>query len=130
MVIDGRLLPGFGPDDLVAELRAVVGGDVELEVVRHDPGPSEPDMQLFGMLSEVLRSLDPGCLPVPLLMAGVTDGRFFSRLGIQTYGFTPMKLPRDFDFWRTVHAADERVPAAAVDFGSEAVYRALERYGR
>jgi acetylornithine deacetylase/succinyl-diaminopimelate desuccinylase-like protein len=130
LVLDGRLLPGFGPDDLLSELRAVLGEDVALEVVRHDPGPAEPDMTLFKTLGDVLRHLDPGCVPVPLLMAGVTDGRFFSRLGIQTYGFMPMRLPAGFDFWQYIHAADERIPAAAVDFGSEGVYRALEKYGR
>jgi acetylornithine deacetylase/succinyl-diaminopimelate desuccinylase-like protein len=78
----------------------------------------------------VLRELEFRCVPVPLLMAGVTDGRFFSRLGIQTYGFLPMKLPPDFDFWQYIHAANERIPAEAVDFGSEAVYRVLERYGK
>ena len=48
---------------------------------------------------------------MPLLLTAVTDGRFFSRLGIQTYGFTPMKLPADFSFQQVVHAADERIPA-------------------
>jgi acetylornithine deacetylase/succinyl-diaminopimelate desuccinylase-like protein len=130
VTLDGRLLPGFGPDDLIAELREVVGDDVGLEVIRHDVGGGEPDMSQFDMLSGVLRHLDPGSVPVPLLLAGVTDGRFFSRIGIQTYGFTPMKLPAGFDFWQTIHAADERVPVAAVDFGSAAIYQALERYGR
>ena len=66
---------------------------------------------------------------MPLLMAGVTDARLFARLGIQTYGFTPMNLPAGFDFWSTVHGADERVPASAIEFGTEAIYRALYRYG-
>jgi acetylornithine deacetylase/succinyl-diaminopimelate desuccinylase-like protein len=129
VLMDGRLLPGFGPDDLIAEIGAVVGDAVELELVRYDPGPGEPDMGLFGTLSTILDDLDPGSHAVPLLMAGVTDGRFFSRLGIQTYGYLPMNLPQGFDFWQYIHASDERIPAAAVDFGSEAVYRALERYG-
>jgi acetylornithine deacetylase/succinyl-diaminopimelate desuccinylase-like protein len=129
VLLDGRLLPGFGPDDLIAEVGRVAGDGVELELVRYDPGPREPDMGLFGMLAAVLRQLDPGSTPVPLLMVGVTDGRFFSRLGIQTYGYLPMSLPPGFDFWQYIHAADERIPAAAVDFGSEAVYRVLERYG-
>jgi acetylornithine deacetylase/succinyl-diaminopimelate desuccinylase-like protein len=128
VTLDGRLLPGFGPDDLLAELGRFLGDEVELEVVRYDPGPAEPDMGMFGTLAAVLRDLDPGSSPVPLLMSGVTDGRFFSRLGIQTYGFLPMQLPPGFDFWHYIHAADERIPAAAIDFGSEAVYRALERY--
>ena len=35
--LDGRSLPGFGPDDLIREVRALVGPDLELELVRHDP---------------------------------------------------------------------------------------------
>ena len=56
-------------------------------------------------------------------MPGVSDGRFFARLGIQTYGFLPMKLPPGFDFWSGVHGADERIPADAVEFGADAVHR-------
>jgi acetylornithine deacetylase/succinyl-diaminopimelate desuccinylase-like protein len=58
---------------------------------------------------------------------GVTDGRFFSRLGIQTYGFLPMRLPSDFAFLGLIHAADERIPAEAIDFGTDAIYRVLQR---
>jgi acetylornithine deacetylase/succinyl-diaminopimelate desuccinylase-like protein len=126
--LDGRLLPGLGPDDMLRELRGVVGGDVGLEVVRYEAAPAEPDMALFSMLGDVLRELDPGGAPMPLLMAGVTDGRIFAQLGIQTYGFLPLKLPPGFDFWKTVHAANERVPAEAVEFGAEALHRALEAY--
>ena len=65
---------------------------------------------------------------MPLLQAGVTDGRFFASIGIQTYGFLPLKLPDGFEFLNVVHAADERVPADAIRFGAEAVGRVLERY--
>jgi acetylornithine deacetylase/succinyl-diaminopimelate desuccinylase-like protein len=126
--LDGRTLPGFGPDDLIRELRAAVGDDVELELVRHDPGPPEPDLGLFDRLAGILRELDPEGIPIPLLQIGVTDARFFARLGIQTYGFLPMKLPPDFRFLNYVHAADERIPADAVEFGADAVFRALERF--
>jgi acetylornithine deacetylase/succinyl-diaminopimelate desuccinylase-like protein len=125
--LDGRALPGFGPDDLIGELQEVVGDDVELELVRHDPGPPEPDLELFETLAGVLRELEPEATPVPLLQIGVTDARFFSRLGIQTYGFLPMQLPEGFDFLPLIHAADERVPADAIEFGVEAISRALER---
>jgi acetylornithine deacetylase/succinyl-diaminopimelate desuccinylase-like protein len=125
--LDGRVLPGFGPDDLIGELRDIVGSDVELELVRHEPGPPEPDLALFEPLAGVLRELDPGASPVPMLQIGVTDARFFSRLGIQTYGFVPMQLPAGFDFLPLIHAADERVPAAAIEFGTEAISRALAR---
>jgi acetylornithine deacetylase/succinyl-diaminopimelate desuccinylase-like protein len=127
--LDGRLLPGYGPDDLVAELRHLLGSEVELEVYDYEPGPPAPDMGLFDLLAGILRQADPGGHPVPLLMPGVTDARHLARLGIQTYGFTPLKMPPGLDFWRLAHAGDERVPVAALDFGVEAFCRLLERYG-
>jgi acetylornithine deacetylase/succinyl-diaminopimelate desuccinylase-like protein len=59
----------------------------------------------------------------------VSDARFFARLGIQTYGFLPMKLPPGFDFWSGVHGADERIPADGIGFGANAVREALARFG-
>ncbi len=125
--LDGRTLPGFGPDDLIRELHHVVP-ELELELVRHDPGAAEPDLSVLPLLGEILRELDPEAVPVPMLQIGVTDGRFFQRIGIQTYGFLPLRLPRGFEFLKLVHAADERVPADAVRFGATAVGHALERY--
>ena len=127
--LDGRLLPGFKPDDLIAELHQVIGKDVELEVLRFDSGPAEPDMGLFDILADILREFDPDGKPVPLLLSGSSDARFFSRLGIQTYGFLPMPLPEDFNFSQTIHAADERIPIEAVEFGANAIYEALKRFG-
>ena len=125
--LDGRALPGFGPDELIAEVQAIVGDDVELELVRHDPGPPEPDLGLFETLADVIRELDPEGIPVPLLQIGVTDGRFLARAGVQTYGFLPLRLPDEFAFTQFIHAADERVPVAALEFGAEAVWRAIQR---
>jgi acetylornithine deacetylase/succinyl-diaminopimelate desuccinylase-like protein len=126
--LDGRLLPGYSPEDIIAELRQLISNEVALEVVRHDSGPAEPDMGLFDTLAGILREADPGAVPFPMLMPGVTDGRFFSRLGIQTYGFTPMNLPPDLNLLQKAHAADERIPVEALDFGANAIYKALQRY--
>jgi acetylornithine deacetylase/succinyl-diaminopimelate desuccinylase-like protein len=126
--LDGRTLPGFGPEELIAEVRAVAGRDLELELVRHDPTPADPDLSALPLLSEVLRELDPDGVPIPMLQIAVTDGRYFARLGIQTYGFLPLRLPDGFEFTKLIHAADERVPADAVRFGAEAVGRVVERY--
>ena len=128
--LDGRLLPGYSPDDMMAELRQIIGDDIELELVRYEPGPAEPDMGLFGTLADILRRADPDGIPVPLMFGATPDARLFSRLGIQTYGFTPMNLPQEFNFFETVHGADERIPVKSLDFGADAVYRVLELYGR
>jgi len=124
--LDGRLLPGFKPEDMVAELGALLGPDVELRVIQHDPGPAKADMGLFETLGQILRAADPAGIPIPLVLAGVTDARFFSQIGIQTYGFLPMQLPTDFKFVNTIHAADERIPVESLEFGTRAILRAME----
>jgi len=126
--LDGRLLPGFSSDDLLSELRQVIGEEVELEVLRHDPNPAEQDMGLFNTLAGVLQKADPEGIPMPLLLPASTDACVFLRLGIQTYGFTPMKLPAGFNFFETIHAADERIPVEAMDFGAKAIYELLKHY--
>jgi acetylornithine deacetylase/succinyl-diaminopimelate desuccinylase-like protein len=126
--LDTRALPGFTPEQVMGEVRDLIGADVELELVRHDPGPPAPDLTLYDMLGGVLRELDPEGIPVPFMQPGVTDARFFAPLGIQTYGFVPLRLSPDFDFLSVVHAADERVPVSALEFGAEAIFRALQRF--
>ena len=126
--LDGRLLSGFTPKDMENEMHALFGTGFDLEVLEYDPGPSAPDMGLFDTLSAVIKGSDPQGIAVPYVMSGVTDARFFTKLGIQTYGFTPLQLPDDFSFIGTIHAADERVPVKAMEFGVQAVYSALQKF--
>jgi acetylornithine deacetylase/succinyl-diaminopimelate desuccinylase-like protein len=51
------------------------------------------------------------------------------QVGIQRYGYLPMRLPEDFNFSGTIHAADERIPVKALDFGAQAIYQALQKFG-
>ncbi len=127
--LDGRLLPGQTPADMTRELRALLGHDFEIEIVRHDTGPTQLNMGLFPVLADILTDQDSSGHPIPFVMMGVTDARFFSKLGIQTYGFTPMQLPADFKFASSVHAANERIPVAAMEFGTNAMLEALKRFG-
>ncbi len=129
VTLDGRILPGYTASDLLRELGNLAGKDVRLSVLLHDPNPAkEPDMGLFATLGSILKELDTSGIPMPLLLGAVTDGRFFSRLGIQTYGYTPMRLPPGWNFVEFIHAADERIPVEAVAFGTDAMYRVLERF--
>lgn len=127
--LDGRMLPGFTPDQFVAEIQDIVGTDLTIEVVHCDPPDLvEPDMGQFEMLAAVLRELDEEAIAIPYLLPAGSDGRHFARLGIQNYGFTPMLLPEGFNFSATIHAADERIPIEALQFGTEAIYMVLKRY--
>jgi acetylornithine deacetylase/succinyl-diaminopimelate desuccinylase-like protein len=117
--LDGRILPGYGPDDIISELREIIANDIKLEVIRFDPGPGEPGMGLFDTIADILHQTDPGGIPVPSLLSASTDAKHFSRLGIQTYGFLPMQLPEDMKFHRLIHGADERIPVEALHFGAK-----------
>lgn len=128
--MDGRILPGYNADDMVREIKAIVGDEVEIEVLRDEVYPAAVNMGLFGLLTDILSEADPGSISVPFLLPALTDGRIFARLGIQTYGFVPMKLPADFNFFETIHAANERIPIDAVGFGTDAIFRLIQRYGR
>jgi acetylornithine deacetylase/succinyl-diaminopimelate desuccinylase-like protein len=126
--LDGRSLPGQTPADLIREVHELVGDEIELELVRHDPGPPDADLSQFELLADVLRDLDPDGIPVPMLQAGVTDARHLSRAGVQSYGYLPLRLPDDFEITPLIHNADERVPADALQFGVDAIARVIDRY--
>jgi len=125
--LDGRLLPGLSPDEMFSELRALLGEQVELEILYYDRGPEKIDMGFFDSLAGILKQADPSGIPIPYVLSGVTDARFFCQLGIQTYGFTPMQLPADFKFSEAAHAADERIPVEALHFGSRAIFEAMQK---
>ena len=129
LTLDGRMLPGLHPDQMADELRDIVGKDVE--ITYHSEGllpPDQPDMSLFPLLAELLVEMDPDAIPIPFLLPAVTDGRWFNQLGIQHYGFLPMRLLADYEFQATVHAADERIPVDALQQGADTILELLLRY--
>lgn len=124
--LDGRLLPGFTPDDMTRELRALLGNDIDLVVERYEPGPQPADMERYAVLADIIRKADPEGIPVPYLVSGVTDARHFAKLGIQSYGFIPMQIPDELI--KTIHAADERIPVATLEWGTQVLLETLKRF--
>lgn len=122
LMLDGRMLPGLQQEEMVQEVRAFIGNDADIQVTYFLPGPSFVNMGLFDTLADILKKFDSEAIPIPFVGIGVSDARFFSKLGIQTYGFTPMILPKDIEFSRMIHGADERVPIDALDFGAHCIY--------
>ncbi len=130
LTLDGRMLPGFDVERMAGELRHVLGGAVEIAYETEGlPAGGEPDMSLFPLLADLIREMDPDGIPIPFLLPAVTDGRWFAQLGIQHCGFLPMRLPEDFVFQQTVHAADERIPVEAIGQGADTMLRLLQRFG-
>jgi acetylornithine deacetylase/succinyl-diaminopimelate desuccinylase-like protein len=126
--LDCRMLPGCDSEDLLGELQHIAGPAIEFRAINFQPRPWILNMGLFDTLADIITEQDPEGVSVPMLMPAGTDGRHFAQLGIQTYGWMPMNLPADFDFLKTIHAANERVPVSALEFGAEALFRLLQRF--
>ncbi len=128
ITLDGRLLPGQTVDEFLAELRTLIGEDLDL-TYRHTPSHTEAPVDgFFRMLAGVIEELESGAAAMPSLISAVTDARHFARLGTPTYGFAPVRLTPEMPFWELFHSADERITVDGLLFGIQALYRVLERY--
>ncbi|MEV6570751.1 M20/M25/M40 family metallo-hydrolase [Streptomyces sp. NPDC051577] len=123
--VDGRTLPG-GEAEFIATLDALTGPDVHWEFHHREVALEAPvDGRTFGILREAVEHFDPQGHVIPFCMAGGTDAKQFSRLGITGYGYSPLKLPPGFDYWSLFHGVDERVPVDALHFGVRVLDRSL-----
>ncbi|MBL7259079.1 M20/M25/M40 family metallo-hydrolase [Paractinoplanes lichenicola] len=123
--IDCRTLPGEA-DRFLAELKELIGPDVEIEHVHQQPAvETEFSGELVDAMGAALRAEDPGARTVPYLMSGGTDAKAFSTLGIRCFGFAPLRLPADLNFASLFHGIDERVPVEGLKFGVRVLDRLL-----
>lgn len=121
--IDGRTLPGQTDEDLIRELRAVLGEGVELEIMKSAPPiVTEPVASpLWDVITRQVESREPGARVVPYLIPGFTDAKYFTQMGARWYGFVPIKIEKGsgIRFADMFHGHDERVPVAGLAWGVE-----------
>lgn len=80
--VDCRSLPGR-TEDLLAEVREIVGPEIEIEYVQRQPAVETTfDGPLVEAMAAALRAADPGARAVPYMLSGGTDAKAFSTLGI------------------------------------------------
>lgn len=128
--LDGRILPQQTAEDLIAEIRTVVGEDLEIEVLHSKP-PSEAsiDTPLWNVLVRTLLRHEPAARPVPSLAPGLTDANNWSRLGTQCYGFMPTRFPNDgVTFTELFHGHNERIPVEGLRWGVNVLYDAVREF--
>lgn len=124
--VDGRLLPDTDDAALLAEIRQLLGSDLEVEVVlRADPVPPSPsDHAVWRALETALGVRAP---VVPTFLPGTTDSRYFRARGIAAYGFSPFGIDAaDLD---GIHGANESIPVDEFLRGIETLRRVLVAYG-
>lgn len=116
--VDGRFLPGHA-ESFPETVQQIVGDRVRVE-----PYMSQPALEyafegdLVDAMTVALHSQDPDAHIAPFLMSGGTDAKAWSKLGITSYGFVPLRLPADLDFTALFHGVDERVPVDSLEFGA------------
>ena len=127
-LIDIRTLPGE-EDDVLAEVRRIIGDDIEIVVMHQDIGLETPfSGPLVDAMVGTLTARDPEATVLPYLLSGGTDNKALSKLGITGYGFAPLQLPADLDFPGMFHGVDERVPLDALVFGRQVLGDLLLNY--
>lgn len=126
--IDVRPLPGREREAIDA-IRALVGEDIELELVHGDIGIEHPfGGGLVDAMAASLGRFDPEAPVLPYMLSGGTDNKSLAELGIAGYGFAPLRLTPDLDFAAMFHGVDERVPLDALDFGTDVLEDLLLTY--
>lgn len=116
--VDGRTLPGQA-ESFVARVQSLVGEQVTVEPYIEDIPLEYPfEGDLVDAMTVALLKQDPEAHVAPFLMSGGTDAKAWHKLGMTSYGFTPLRLPAELDFTALFHGVDERVPIDALRFGT------------
>jgi acetylornithine deacetylase/succinyl-diaminopimelate desuccinylase-like protein len=125
--VDCRFVPGYD-DELLDGIDALLGPGVQREFIHQDIAvETDFDGPLCEAMTAALRQADPSAKVVPYCLSGGTDAKSFSRLGIRCFGFAPLRLPADLDFFGMFHGVDERVPVDALRFGVRVLDDFLDR---
>lgn len=127
--VDGRLLPGHSVAQFLAEVRQVVGDEVELDVMLGHAATTFPsDTPLYSAIRGALARHDPEGVPVPYMIPGFTDSFAYARLGAVCYGFSPVRLGSELNFTRMYHGHDERIPRDGFAWGQRVLYELVRDF--
>jgi acetylornithine deacetylase/succinyl-diaminopimelate desuccinylase-like protein len=131
--IDGRTLPGQTDDDLLRELRDVLGPDVELTVMKSAPPiVTEPIASpVFDIIKRQIEIREPDAAVIPYMIPGFTDAKYFTQMGARWYGFSPVKIEKGsgIRFADMFHGHNERVPVAGLAWGTEVLDAVVRQIG-
>jgi acetylornithine deacetylase/succinyl-diaminopimelate desuccinylase-like protein len=131
--IDCRTLPGTDEQAMLAELRRRIGEElwarIEVECEQVGASVEAPlDSPLYRILEEVVADHDPDGVPIPILAPFATDAKQLARIGVPTYGFSPLKAKNEDGLLALMHADDERVSVEALRFGLPALWDVVVRF--
>jgi acetylornithine deacetylase/succinyl-diaminopimelate desuccinylase-like protein len=129
--IDGRIIPGHTVNSFLKDLKGILGENIDLEIIKAwDPVEVTENSDLYNQICTSLKKYDPKAITIPYLIPGFTDAAWYSKLGIKTYGFAPVKLPPDIVFSDLFHGPNERIPVEGFLFGIDVFYDVIYEFCR
>jgi acetylornithine deacetylase/succinyl-diaminopimelate desuccinylase-like protein len=131
--VDCRILPGTTEPQMRQVLVDRIGPDLvaacDIELfVFGAPVEAPADGELFDLLAATIVEHDPEAIPLPAMVPFATDAKQTQRLGVPTYGFSPLRLDPDERFLELFHGVDERVSTEALRWGLPVLYDVVRRY--
>jgi acetylornithine deacetylase/succinyl-diaminopimelate desuccinylase-like protein len=131
--LDCRLLPGTDEPAMRALVEERLGAEllracsIEL-VTTAPPVVADPESALYRVLEGVILDHDREAVPLPVMAPFATDAKTLLRLGVPSYGFSPLRVPPDEAYLERYHGIDERVSVAALRWGLPVLYDAVRRF--
>ena len=127
--VNCRIFPGHSQEDIRKVLEQVVD-DSEVTISFVDPpestSPPPPlTPEILGPIETVTEQMWPGLPVLPFMVAGATDGRFLTPVGIPTYGVSGIfKDPAKTN----AHGLNEKIPVASLYESQEFLDRLIRIY--
>jgi acetylornithine deacetylase/succinyl-diaminopimelate desuccinylase-like protein len=131
--VDCRLLPGTDEPAMRSEVLERLGPELaaacRIDLLNVAP-PVEAtvDSPLYEALVGSVLAHDPDGLPVPVMAPFATDAKHLARLGVPSYGFSPLRLDPGETYLDRYHGVDERVGLDALRWGLPVLYDAVRRF--
>jgi acetylornithine deacetylase/succinyl-diaminopimelate desuccinylase-like protein len=131
--LDCRTLPGTTEPDVRARILERLGPELaaacEFEVVMSAPPVEAPlASDLYRVLEATVRDHDPAGVPLPFMLPFATDAKHLERLGVPSYGFSPLRMDPAESYLERFHGVDERVSIEALRWGLPVLYDTVRRF--
>lgn len=127
--VNCRIFPGHTQEQIRQQLAQAIGDEgikVSLQSEPETPSPAPPlTPAILGPIEKLTQDMWPGVPVVPAMAAGATDGRFFTPIGIPTYGVSGIFAD---GATTNAHGLNERIRVQSLMEGREFLYRLTKMY--
>lgn len=125
--LDCRLLPDTVPEEFVESVRdALDDPDIEVEValLGMSTPPSPTKGGFFEVLEKTVKDNYQEAIITPFMLPGMSDSRFFRRMGVPVYGIISARL--GLEDLASVHGINEKISVEDLKNGVRFMYALVE----